>query len=67
MPDPVTLRDSTQIVVAEDVLEGVREELERNFTVSIVQADEDTLRIVGSPVEIKGASEFLGRRGVSIP
>jgi len=67
MPDPATLRDSTQIVVAEDVLEGVREELERNFTVSIVQADEDTLRIVGSPVEIKGASEFLGRRGVSIP
>jgi hypothetical protein len=67
MPDPATLRDSTQIVVAEDVLEGVREELERNFTVSIVQADEDTLRIVGSPVEIKGASEFLGRRGVNIP
>ncbi|WP_327051699.1 VNG_1110C family protein [Halomicrococcus gelatinilyticus] len=67
MPDPATLRDSTQIVVAEDVLEGVREELERNFTVSIVHVDEDTLRIVGSPVEIKDASEFLGRRGVSIP
>jgi len=67
MPDPATLRDSTQIVVAEEVLEGVREDLEREFTVSIVQADEDTLRIVGSPVEIKGASEFLGRHGVSIP
>jgi hypothetical protein len=67
MPDPTTLRDSTQIVVTEDVLEEVREDLERRFTVSIVRAGDDTVRIVGSPVEIKDASAFLGRHGVSIP
>ncbi|GAA0251552.1 hypothetical protein ACFFQF_02575 [Haladaptatus pallidirubidus] len=67
MPDPARLRDSTQIVLPRDALGGIRRELERQFMVSIVPFEEEYLRIVGSPVEIKQASKFLGRHGVTLP
>jgi hypothetical protein len=67
MPDPAKLRDSTQIVLHRDALDGVRAELEAQFTVSVLQMEDGYLRIIGSPVEIKQASEFLGRHGVSLP
>ncbi|RBI60955.1 VNG_1110C family protein [Halomicrococcus sp. NG-SE-24] len=67
MPDPATLRDSTQIVLPDEALAGVREELERQFTVTIVPVEEEYLRIVGSPVEIQDVSQFLGRHGVNLP
>ena len=66
MPDPSTLRDSTQIVLPAEALEGVREELEAEFTLTLVSMDEGYVRIIGSPVEIKDASDFLSRHGVSL-
>ncbi|MCO8246411.1 MULTISPECIES: hypothetical protein [unclassified Haladaptatus] len=70
MPDPARLRDSTQIVLHRDTLDGIRCELEHNFMLTIVSASgecDEWLRLIGSPVEIKNASRFLGRHGVSLP
>lgn len=64
MPDPSSLRDSTQIVLPCDALEGLCADLERRFTVTVVR--DGPCRIVGSPVEIKKASEFLARSGVAV-
>jgi hypothetical protein len=66
MSDASRLRDSTQIVLPERELGGLREELERQFTLSFVDGKAG-IRIVGSPVEIKSARQFLARRGVSLP
>lgn len=66
MPDPATFRDSTQIVLPEDALTDVRESIESEFTVTVCCAEEDSCRIIGSPVEIKRLSNYLARRGVSI-
>ncbi|MFB6160149.1 MAG: hypothetical protein ABEJ61_03125 [Haloferacaceae archaeon] len=65
MPGPAAFRDSTEIVVPCGALNGLREDLEAEFTVSVFDVG-DRCRIVGSPVEIKGASRFLSRRGVRI-
>jgi len=66
MPDPATLRDSTQIVLPCDALDGLREAIEAKFTVSVFSRDDVRCLIVGSPVEIKGVSRFLAQHGVSI-
>lgn len=65
MPDAAMLRDSTQILLPETAIENLREELENRFTLTI-RSEEGGVRIVGSPVEIKRASEFLARNGVSV-
>ncbi len=65
MPNPVALRDSTQIVLQQTVLESVRDALEEQFILSIVE-EGDHCRIIGSPVEIKAASAYLARQGVSL-
>jgi hypothetical protein len=57
-------RDSTQILLPVGALDGIREELEQQFTVSVHQ-DGEQIRIIGSPVEIKDASDFLARNGVT--
>jgi hypothetical protein len=62
---PGAFRDSTEIVVPCDALDGHREALTDEFTVSVFTAG-GTCRIVGSPVEIKGATDFLSRRGVPV-
>ena len=67
MPDPATLRDSTQILLPSAALAEVRADLEAQFTLTLFEADDDLVRIIGSPVEIKAASDFLSRRGVSLP
>jgi hypothetical protein len=67
MPDPSRLRDSTQIVVPCDALDDVRQELESEFAVTVVASHDVTCRIIGSPVEIKGVSQFLSRRGITHP
>jgi hypothetical protein len=70
MPDPSRLRDSTQIVLPAAELEGLRADIEAEFTVTVVEEEaEDAtwLRIIGSPVVIKDCSEFLTRNGVSLP
>lgn len=67
MPDPSRLRDSTQIELPSRTLDGFREQLEAEYTVTILQSDATRSRIVGSPVEIKAVSGFLSRHGVSLP
>jgi len=66
MTDPSRLRDSTQIVLPTEDLDGLREELESRFVVTIVPEGE-RFRIVGSPVEIKEVGEFLTKHGVRLP
>ena len=67
MPDPATLRDSTQIVLSSETLNGLREDLEAKFDVTVFAPSTDECRIIGSPVEIKAVSQFLTRHGVSVP
>ncbi|WP_439026658.1 VNG_1110C family protein [Haloarchaeobius sp. DT45] len=66
MPDPSQLRDSTQIVLPDDALTGVRQDLDEEFVLTILEEGE-YYRLVGSPVEIKRASKFLARHGISMP
>ena len=66
MPDPSSLRDSTQIVLPRSSLEGVREQIEAEFTVTIFDHEQFT-RIIGSPVVIKEVTRFLGRQGINVP
>jgi hypothetical protein len=65
MPDAALLRDSTQILLSEEALDGLREELEHRFTLTI-RSEEQGVRILGSPVEIKEASAYLSRNGISV-
>lgn len=65
MPDPARLRDSTEILLPASAIEGVRDDLEKRFTLTILR-EECRVRIVGSPVEIKDASDFLARNGVTV-
>ena len=65
MTDAARLRDSTQILLPEGALDGLREELEAEFVVTI-HAEQCRVRIIGSPVEIKGVSDFLARNGVTV-
>jgi hypothetical protein len=58
-------RDSTEILLPPDALDGIREELTDRYTLTIRHEDA-RVRIIGSPVEIKGASDFLARNGVAI-
>jgi len=66
MPDASQLRDSTQIVLSRETLVGLEAQLDDVCTVSVVAEGEDSCRIVGSPVEIKRATEFLARHGVNV-
>ncbi|WP_255167788.1 hypothetical protein [Natrononativus amylolyticus] len=67
MPDPSRLRDSTQIVLPEEAINGLEAQLDDEFMVTIFEECEGYCRIIGSPVEIKEASQFLTRHGVSLP
>ncbi|GAA0286869.1 MULTISPECIES: VNG_1110C family protein [Halobacterium] len=66
MPDPSSLRDSTQIVLPVSTVEGYREDIDEKFTVSFLE-HEEMVRIIGSPVVIKNVSEYLARQGVNVP
>ncbi|WP_254840315.1 VNG_1110C family protein [Natronomonas marina] len=66
MANASSLRDSTQIVLSPESLEGLREDLEAEFTVT-VHEEGAAARIIGSPVVIKEVSEYLVRQGVSVP
>ena len=65
MSDPARLRDSTEILLPASAIEDLREELEERFTLTILR-EECRVRIIGSPVEIKGASDFLARNGIAV-
>ncbi|WP_336037448.1 hypothetical protein [Halobacterium yunchengense] len=66
MPDPSNLRDSTQIVLPAATLEGLRDDIEAEFTVSVLERD-GVVRIIGSPVVIKELSDYLVEQGISVP
>lgn len=66
MPDPDRLRDSTEIILPCDALQGIREQLEAEFTVTVF-CQERHCRIIGSPVEIKAVNDYLTRQGVTLP
>lgn len=65
MSDPATYRDSTQIVLPCTSLDGIRESLESEFTVTVFSQGRHC-RIIGSPVVIKDVSDFLVRHGVAL-
>ncbi|WP_459192333.1 VNG_1110C family protein [Halosimplex sp. J119] len=65
MADPARLRDSTEILLPADAVDGLEDDLERRFTLTI-REEECRVRIIGSPVEIKDASDFLARNGISV-
>lgn len=66
MPDPSRLRESTQIVLSETTLQGLRIDLETEFAVTVFE-DRESVRIIGSPVEIKDVSSYLTRQGIALP
>lgn len=65
MSEASRLRDSTQILLDREALAGLLETLREEYTVSIRQED-DRVRIIGSPTEIKRVSNFLARNGVTM-
>jgi len=66
MSDPSTYRDSTQIVLPIGALDDLEDELTEQFTVTVFEQGE-VVRIIGSPVEIRDASDFLARHGIALP
>lgn len=67
MPDPTRLRDSTQIELPCQSLDQIRDDLEAEHTVTVIQPDGQQCRIIGSPIEIKAVNNFLSRHGVALP
>lgn len=66
MSNAARLRDSTQIVLPREIVEDLEPPLDDEFTVTVVPEGDDRCRIIGSPVEIKDASEYLSRRGITL-
>lgn len=65
MTDVARLRDSTQILLPGGSLSGLGGDLEEQFTVTVRREDQQ-VRIIGSPVEIKSVSDFLARNGIAV-
>ncbi|MDG5776343.1 hypothetical protein VB773_08905 [Haloarculaceae archaeon H-GB2-1] len=65
MPDAARLRDSTQILLPQTAIDGIRDELERRFRLTI-RCEDAQVRLIGSPTEIKDASDFLARNGITV-
>lgn len=65
MSEVARLRDSTQILLPSDALAGLHEDIEEQFTVT-VRCEDGSVRIIGSPVEIKSVSNFLARNGITV-
>jgi hypothetical protein len=63
--DVARLRDSTQILLPAEALDGLRADLEDRFVLTI-HRENGQVRIIGSPTEIKDASAFLTRNGVTV-
>ncbi|MFC6716914.1 hypothetical protein ACFQGT_16335 [Natrialbaceae archaeon GCM10025810] len=66
MTNASRLRDSTQIVLPWEAIDGLESRLNEEFVVTIFDESEEYCRIIGSPVEIKEVSEFLARQGVRV-
>jgi hypothetical protein len=66
MATPSSFRDSTEIVLPWETLQGIHGDLESEFTVT-VHDEGCRARIIGSPTVIKEVSDYLARHGVSLP
>lgn len=65
MADPTRLRDSTEIALPSESLDGIREDLESEFSITV--SEEGAIaRIIGSPVAIKRVNGYLARCGVAL-
>lgn len=67
MPNPSILRDRTQIVLPRETVEDLEPGLDEQFTLTVFEQPDGRCRIIGSPLEIREASEFLVRRGIALP
>ncbi|MFC4407625.1 VNG_1110C family protein [Haloarchaeobius iranensis] len=65
MPDPTQLRDSTQIVLPDGTPRALLARLDEEFALTLLEED-GTYRLVGSPVEIDRASDYLVRQGIPV-
>jgi trimethylamine:corrinoid methyltransferase-like protein len=65
MTEVARLRDSTQIRLPRGALAGIDADLEEEFTVTVRNEDQG-VRIIGSPVEIKSVCDFLARNGIPV-
>lgn len=65
MTEVARLRDSTQILLPSGALAGLKGDVEERFTVTVRREDQQ-VRIIGSPVEIKSVSNFLARHGITV-
>ena len=65
MTEAARLRDSTQILLHREALDGLHTDVDERFMVTI-RMENGHVRIIGSPTEIKNVSNFLARNGISI-
>lgn len=65
MPGSSSFRDSTQIILPGESLQGFRCDLQSEFRITI-REEGDSTRIIGSPSVIKGVTGYLTRRGIEL-
>ena len=66
VPDVSWFRDSTQIVLPAGILDDYRDELEQRFMITVVD-EQDTTRLIGSPVVIPEVREWLISKSIVVP
>jgi hypothetical protein len=65
MSEAARFRDSTQILLPAESLDGLREDLSERFMLTISEEDSQ-VRLIGTPTEIKDVSAFLTRNGIAV-
>ncbi|WP_338728281.1 hypothetical protein [Haladaptatus sp. DJG-WS-42] len=66
MSDAERFRDSTQIVLPADVYATVRDGLEAEFMLTAIEEHPNAIRLIGSPIDVKAASDYLARHGIPV-
>ena len=66
MTDVSWFRDSTQIVLPTGILGDYRDELEQRFMITVVD-EQDTTRLIGSPVVIPEVRDWLVSKNIVAP
>ena len=66
MTDVSWFRDSTQIVLPTGILDDYRDELEQRFMITVVD-EQDTTRLIGSPVVIPEVRDWLVSKNIVAP
>ncbi|GAA0254232.1 hypothetical protein ACFFQF_17530 [Haladaptatus pallidirubidus] len=66
MTDVNWFRDATEIVLPIGVLDEYCDELERQFMITVV-GEQDTIRLIGSPVVISEVRDWLISKDIIAP